>query len=43
MVEISYKSELCFGSYTTNPSMFISAMMEKDRFIEVDSLDFDIY
>ena len=41
-MDILLNSELCFGSYTSNPSIFLGAMLGKDKFIEVNSLDFVI-
>lgn len=41
-IEILLNSELCFGSYTSNPSIFLGAVLGKEKFIEVDSLDFRI-
>ena len=41
-IEILLNSELCFGSYTSNPSIFLGAVLGKEKFIEVNSLDFRI-
>ena len=41
-IEILLNSELCFGSYTSNPSIFLGAVLGKEKFIEVNSLDFII-
>lgn len=41
-IEILLHSELCFGSYTSNPSIFLGAVLGKEKFIEVNSLDFRI-
>ena len=41
-IEILLHSELCFGSYTSNPSIFLGAVLGKEKFIEVDSLDFRV-
>ena len=41
-IEILLNSELCFGSYTSNPSIFLGAVLGKEKFIEVNSLDFGI-
>ena len=41
-IEILLNSELCFGSYTSNPSIFLEAVLGKEKFIEVNSLDFRI-
>lgn len=41
-IEILLNSELCFGSYTSNPSIFLGAILGKEKFIEVNSLDFRI-
>ena len=41
-IEILLNSELCFGSYTSNPSIFFGAVLGKEKFIEVNSLDFGI-
>ena len=41
-IEILLNSELCFGSYTSNPSIFLGAVLGKSKFIEVNSLDFRI-
>lgn len=41
-IEILLNSELCFGSYTSNPSVFLGAVLGKSKFIEINSLDFRI-
>lgn len=41
-IEILLNSKLCFGSYTSNPSIFLGAVLGKEKFIEVNSLDFRI-
>lgn len=41
-IEILLNSELCFGSYTSNPSIFLGAVLGKEKFIEVNSLGFRI-
>lgn len=41
-IEILLNSELCFGSYTSNPSIFLGAVLGKEKFIEINSLDFRI-
>ena len=41
-MEILLNSELCFGTYTSNPSSFLGAVLGKEKFIEVNSLDFRI-
>ena len=41
-IEILLNSELCFGTYTSNPSSFLGAVLGKEKFIEVNSLDFRI-
>ena len=41
-IEILLNSELCFGSYTSNTSIFLGAVLGKEKFIEVNSLDFRI-
>ena len=41
-IEILLNSELCFGSYTSNPSIFLGVVLGKEKFIEVNSLDFRI-
>lgn len=41
-IEILLNSELCFGSYTSNPSIFLGAVLGKEKFIEANSLDFRI-
>ena len=41
-IEILLNSELCFGSYTSNPSIFLGAVLGKSKFIEINSLDFRI-
>ena len=41
-IEILLHSELCFGSYTSNPSIFLGAVLGKEKFIEVNSLNFRI-
>ncbi|WP_302273373.1 hypothetical protein [Brachyspira aalborgi] len=33
-------SELCFGTYTSNPSSFLGAVLGKEKFIYVDYNDF---
>ena len=39
-IEIMSKAELCFGSCTSNPSRFLSAVMPENKFIEVEGLKF---
>ena len=39
-IEILLNSELCFGSYSSNPSIFLGAVLGKSKFIEINSLDF---
>lgn len=41
-IEILLNSELCFGSYTSNPSIFLGAVLGKEKFIEANSLDFRV-
>lgn len=41
-IEILLNSELCFGSYTSNPSIFLGAVLGKEKFIDVDYNDFFI-
>ncbi|WP_432633613.1 hypothetical protein [Brachyspira sp.] len=41
-IDILLNSELCFGSYTSNPSIFLGAVLGKSKFIEINSLDFRI-
>lgn len=41
-IEILLNSELCFGSYTSNPPVFLGAVLGKSKFIEINSLDFRI-
>lgn len=41
-IEILLNSELCFGTYTSNPSSFLGVVLGKEKFIEVNSLDFRI-
>lgn len=41
-MEILLNSELCFGSYSSNPSIFLGAVLGKSKFIEINSLDFRI-
>lgn len=42
-IEILLNSQLCFGSYTSNVSIFLRAVLGKDKFVEVNSLDFRIF
>lgn len=41
-IEILLNSELCFGTYTSNPSSFLGAVLGKEKFIDVDYNDFFI-
>ena len=41
-MEILLNSELCFGTYTSNPSSFLGAILGKSKFIDVDYIDFFI-
>lgn len=41
-IEILLNSQLCFGSYTTNPSIFVGAILGKSKFIEINSLNFRV-
>ena len=41
-MEILLNSELCFGTYTSNPYSFLAAVLEKSKYIDLGSLDFFI-
>lgn len=41
-IEILLNSQLCIGSYTTNPSIFVGAILGKSKFIEINSLNFRV-
>ncbi|MDO6994390.1 hypothetical protein Q5M87_10260 [Brachyspira innocens] len=42
MIEVCRKADICFGSYTTNPDSFLSAIMEEGKFIEIEDKKFHI-
>ena len=39
-IDILLNSEICIGSYTSNPSVFLGAVMPNDKFIEVNNVNF---
>lgn len=39
-IDILLNSEICLGSYTSNPSVFLGAVMTNGKFIEVNNINF---